>query len=367
MKLRRVVGWTALLLGVALAAALTFAWFASDNDCGRAAAAAGGERMRAVIRCEYGGPAALKVEELARPVPKEDELLVRVRAAGLNPLDWHLLRGTPYVMRLGVGLRKPSAVRLGVDFAGTVEAVGRGVSRFKPGDAVFGGRDGALADYVVVRESRAVAAKPENVGFDEAAGMPIAAVTALQALRDQGKLRAGEKVLVNGASGGVGTFAVQLAKSMGARVTGVTSARNLELVRGLGADHVIDYGREDFTRGEERYDLIVDNVGNHGLLACRRALTPAGRYVMVGGPSGRWLDPLPRVLEAAALSRLGSQELRFFLAKLEPGDLELLRELAAAGKVNPVVDRRYRLDEVQEAMRYLETGRARGKVIVTME
>jgi NADPH:quinone reductase-like Zn-dependent oxidoreductase len=277
------------------------------------------------------------------------------------------VRGTPYFARVEMGLRKPKAIRLGVDFAGTVESVGRNVTEFKPGDEVFGGRTGAFAEYVSVREARAVVLKPPNVTFEQAAAVPVAAITALQGLRDKGQLQRGQKVLINGASGGVGTFAVQIAKAFGAEVTGVCSTRNVKLVRSLGADRVIDYTREDFTKSGQRYDLILDNVGNHSLLDCRRALNPGGRYVIVGGPSGRWLDPMPRALEAFVLSRFVSQDMGMFLAELNKADLNLLRDLMQAGKVRPVVDRRYRLSEVPAAIGYLEQGHARGKVVITLD
>jgi NADPH:quinone reductase-like Zn-dependent oxidoreductase len=323
--------------------------------------------MKAVVYCDYGSPDVLKLANVEKPVPDSNQLLVRVRAAAVNPLDWHFMRGTPYVGRVGMGLRKPEVIRLGVDFAGTVESVGRNVTQFKRGDEVFGGRTGAFAEYVAVRADRAVVLKPANVSFEQAAAVPVAAITALQALRDQGAIRPGQKVLINGASGGVGTFAVQIARAFGAEVTGVCSGRNVDMVRSIGADHVIDYTREDFTRGTQRYDLIVDNVGNHSLRTLGRVLKPEGRYVMVGGPSGRWFDPLPRAFGAWALSRFGSQEMRFFIAELNKEDLTALRDLMQSGKVTPVVDRRYTLSEVQSAIRYLETGRARGKVVVTMD
>jgi len=365
-RIGRIARWIAGAIVLAGAAAFAVAWFTSTNDCDHPAPAKG-PPMKAAVQCEYGGPEQVEVRDVAKPVPGDDQLLVRVRAASVNPLDWHLVRGTPYVGRLGMGLRKPATTRLGVDFAGTVEAVGRSVTRFKPGDEVFGGRTGAFAQYVLVRQDRAVVAKPARLTFEEAAAVPVAAVTALQGLRDQGKLQAGQKVLVNGASGGVGTFAVQLAKAYGAHVTGVCSTRNVELVRALGADRVIDYTREDFTKGDDRYDLVLDNVGNHSLSECRRVLTPAGRYVIVGGPSGRWVDPLPRALGALVLSRFVSQDLRMFLAKLEPQDLATLADLLAAGKVRPVIDRRYPLGEIAAAIRHVEQGHARGKVVVTVE
>ncbi|TMB06804.1 MAG: NAD(P)-dependent alcohol dehydrogenase [Deltaproteobacteria bacterium] len=323
--------------------------------------------MKAIVYCDYGSPDVLKVEDIEKPAPGDDQVLVRVRAASVNPLDWHYMRGTPYFMRLGAGLRKPKVTRLGVDFAGTVEAVGRNVNRFKPGDEVFGGRTGAFAQYVLVREDRAVALKPANLTFEQAASVGVAAITALQGLRDKGQIQPGQKVLINGASGGVGTFAVQIAKSFGADVTGVCSTRNVDMVRSIGADHVIDYTKEDFTKSTERYDLILDNVGNHSLLESRRVLNPKGKYIMVGGPAGRWIDPLPRAISALVLSRFVSQDIRLFLADLNQADLNILRDLMQAGKVTPVIDRRYRLSEIPEAIRYLEQGHARGKVVITLE
>jgi NADPH:quinone reductase-like Zn-dependent oxidoreductase len=342
------------------------AYATSSNACDGDRAVRGGP-MKAIVYCDYGPPEVLRYEDVEKPAAGDDEIVVKVRAASVNPLDWHLMRGTPYVGRLGMGLRKPKSIRLGVDFAGTVEAVGRNVTRFKPGDEVFGGRTGALAEYVAVRADRAVAPKPSSVTFEQAAAVPVAAVTALQGLRDEGGLRPGQKVLVNGASGGVGTFAVQIAKALGAEVTGICSGRNVELVRSLGADHVVDYTKEDFTTGGERYDLILDNVGNRSLSECRRALKPTGRYVMVGGPPGRWIDPLPRAAGAYVLSRFVSQELRFFIAKLNPEDLTTLSELMQAGKVMPVIDRRIRLSDAPAAIRYLEEGHARGKVVIDLE
>jgi NADPH:quinone reductase-like Zn-dependent oxidoreductase len=322
--------------------------------------------MKAIVYCDYGSPDVLRLENIEKPAPADDQILVRVRAASVNPLDWHYIRGTPYVMRMEAGLRKPKVIRLGVDFAGTVEAVGRNVKQFRPGDDVFGARTGAFAEYVSVREDRAVL-KPANLTFEQAASVPVAAVTALQGLRDKGRVQPGQKVLINGASGGVGTFAVQIAKSFGAEVTGVCSTRNVAMVRSIGADHVVDYTKEDFTEGAQRYDLILDNVGNRSLLENRRVLKPKGKYIMVGGPSGRWIDPLPRALDAFLLSRFVSQDMTMFLAELNKEDLTILRDLMQAGKVTPVIDRRYRLSEVPEAIRYLEAGHARGKVVVTVE
>jgi len=366
MKLRYKILNTLVVL-IALAVAALWLVLSHDAPCPQSAAPAGaGEHMKAALYRCYGAPQVVRIEEVARPAPAPDELLVKVRAASLNPLDWHYMEGSPYIMRLEVGVGQPKDPRLGVDFSGTVEAVGKDVQHFKVGDAVFGARDGAFAEYLTVRESRAVALKPEGVSFEQAASLPIAAITALQALRDKGKLRAGQKVLVNGASGGVGTFAVQLARWMGGEVTGVCSARNAELARSLGADHVIDYGREDFTRGTAHYDLIIDIVGNHPLLDYRRVMTPHGILVVVGGPNsrGQLLGPLTLMLDAAFLSRFVSQQFEPFLAELNPKDLALLADLIQQGKLKPVIDRRYPLAELPAAMAYLEAGHARGKIVL---
>jgi NADPH:quinone reductase-like Zn-dependent oxidoreductase len=327
--------------------------------------------MKAVVRCDYGTARVLKLVDVDKPVPAVDEVLVRVHAAAVNPLDWHYMRGTPYMMRLmGTGLRRPKEIRMGVDFAGTVEAVGRDVRGFKPGDAVFGGRTGAFAQYVTVKHDRALVHKPANLSFDQAASVAVAATTALQGLRDGGRLRAGERVLINGASGGVGTFAVQIARSMGAHVTGVCSTRNVAMVRSLGADEVIDYKRADYTVGDVRYDAILDNVGNRTLAENRRVLKPDGRYVLIGGggpDDGRWVGPMLRPIGAWVTSWFVSQDMGMLLADLNRKDMQALGDLMQAGKVRPVIDRRYRLQEIAEAVRYVETGRARGKVIVRVE
>jgi NADPH:quinone reductase-like Zn-dependent oxidoreductase len=265
------------------------------------------------------------------------------------------------------GLGAPNDTSMGVDFAGTVEAVGSNVKRFKPGDEVFGGTSGAFAEYVTIREDRALVLKPANLTFEQSATVPIAGITALQALRDKGKIAPGQKVLINGASGGVGTFAVQIAKSFGAEVTGVCSTRNIEMVRSIGADHVIDYTQEDYTKSEQRYDLIIDNVGNRSLLANRRVLNPDGIFVMVGGPKGNWLRPLMRPIRALMLSPFVDQEFVMILARLRKDDLAILGDLMQAGKVTPVIDRRYLLSEVPAAMRYSEEGHARGKIVIGLE
>jgi NADPH:quinone reductase-like Zn-dependent oxidoreductase len=327
--------------------------------------------MKAIIYHNYGSPDVLRLEEIAKPVPNDDQVLVKVRAASVNPLDWHYIEGAPYLIRLlDSGLVKPKVVRLGVDYAGTVEAVGKKVTQFKPGDDVFGGKTGAFAEYVCALADRAVALKPANITFEQAASVPIAAITALQGLRDKGKVQPGQKVLINGASGGVGTFAVQIAKSLGADVTGVCSGRNVDLVRSIGADQVIDYTKEDFTKSEQRYDLILDNVGNHSLLECRRVLKPHGIYVLIGGggPSEQgWIGPLVNPIRALMLSQFVSQKMGMMLADLNQKDLTILGDLMQTGKVTPVIDRRYKLSEVPEAIRYLEQGHARGKVVITVE
>src|SRR2546425_2485033 len=324
--------------------------------------------MKAIVYRNYGSPDVLRLEEIEKPTAGDDEILIKVRAAAVNPLDL-LFRGTSYMVRMITGLRKPKDTRLGVDVAGQVEAVGRNVTQFKLGDAVFGTCKGAFAEYVCTSES-ALVVKPDNVTFEQAASVPIAALTALQGLRlgglgDKGQIQAKHKVLINGASGGVGTFAVQIAKSLGAEVTGVCSTRNVEMVRSIGAKQVIDYTREDFTKSGQRYDLILDCVGSHSLLAHRRALNPNGVCV-VAGAKGLW-DFLTRALTAPVLSRLVSQKFVTFVAKLNKLDLTIMRELMATGKVTPVIDRRYSLSEVPEAIRYLETRHARGKVVIALE
>lgn len=326
------------------------------------------QRMKAIVYYEYGSPDVLRFEDVAKPTPADNQVLVRVRAASVNPLDWHYMRGTPYIVRLDAGLRRPKDPRLGVDYAGTIEAVGKNVTRFKPGDEVFGGRTGAFAEYVTAVEDRAIVLKPAALTFEQAASMPIAAVTALQALRDKGRIQSGQKVLINGASGGVGTFAVQIAKSFGAEVTGVCSTKNVEMVRSIGASHVIDYTQEDFTKGAQRYDLIVDLVGNHPLLENAHALNPNGTLVIVGGPNdGDWIGPLVGPLKGLVLSPFTSQKFVPILAELNREDLTILRDLVQAGKLTPVIDRRFALSEVPAAIRYLEQGHARGKVVISVE
>jgi NADPH:quinone reductase-like Zn-dependent oxidoreductase len=320
--------------------------------------------MRAIIYRRYGPPDVLQLEETERPTPADDEVFVKVRAASVNPYDWHFMRGEPYPLRLMAGLRRPKNPRLGADVAGEVEVVGKNIARLKPGDAVFGTCQGSFAEYACGSESR-LAIKPGNVTFEQAASVGIAAMTALQALRDKGHIQPGYKVLVNGAAGGVGTFGIQIAKSFGAEVTGVCSTRNVEMVRSIGADHVVDYTREDFTGGREHYDIILDCVGNHSLAACGRALSPKGIYVAAGGKAGRWMvGVLVSTIKAKMLSRWGSRKFLSLLANINKDDLALVGELIATGKVTPVIDRCYGLSEVPEAIQYVEGGHARGKVVI---
>ena len=369
MKLRyKVLGVISALAAVGI---LSLAVAVShDSPCAPAPALPGNAQlMKAIVTRCYGPPDVLKLEDIEKPSPADDEVLVKVHAAAANPLDYHRMRGKPYIMRMmGAGLGTPESTRVGVDFAGTVEAVGKNVRQFKPGDEVFGGRTGAFGEYVTVREDRAVVPKPANLTFEQAGSVAIAAVTALQALRDKGRIRPGQEVLINGASGGVGTFAVQIAKSFGAEVTGVCSSRNVEMVRSIGADYVIDYKKEDFTKSDKRYDLIVDNVGNHPFLAYRRVLNPNGIFVIVGGPKhNQWIGPLISPVKAMLLSPFVSQEFVKFYADLNKDDLTFIGNLMQAGKVTPVIDRTYKLSEVPEAIRYLEQGHARGKIVITVE
>jgi NADPH:quinone reductase-like Zn-dependent oxidoreductase len=323
--------------------------------------------MKAAVYTRYGPPDVVQITDVEKPAPKDNEVLIKVRAASVNPYDWHFMRGTPYGVRIVAGLRKPKVTKLGADVAGQVEAIGRNITQFKPGDQVFGICKGAFAEYACAPES-ALVMKPDNVTLELAACVPIAGFTALQGLRNKGGVQHGQNVLINGASGGVGTFAVQIAKSFGADVTGVCSTRNIDMVRSIGADRVIDYTREDFTKSGQRYDVFFDCIGQHSLSVCRRVLNPKGIYVGAGGPSDRWMiGPIARLIKSLVLSAFGSQQLGGVLAKANKEDLTILREFIQAGKVTPVIDRRYRLSEVPEAIRYLEEEHARGKVVVTME
>jgi NADPH:quinone reductase-like Zn-dependent oxidoreductase len=322
--------------------------------------------MKAIVRDRYG-PDALELREVEQSECADDGVLVRVRAASVNRLDWYDVTGTPWVARPMTGLRGPKSRLIGVDFAGSVAAVGKDVTDLQPGDEVFGGRSGtsgSFAQYVCAQQ--AIALKPANLTFEKAAAVPLAALTALQALRDHGQLQPGQSVLVNGASGGVGTFAVQIAKALGTEVTAVCSTRNVEQARALGADEVIDYTREDFTRSGRRYDVILDVAGSKSWLQCRRVLNPNATLVMVGGPKGSLLGPLGHIVKVRLAALRGSQKAVFFVAKWNKPDLVVLRELIEAGKVTPVIDRRYGLGEIADALRYMGEGHAQGKIVITV-
>ena len=371
--MKRLLKWIFRVVLVLLVLAFVFvfvAYWRSTNECDRKNAAAPTNPMKAIVHCDYG-VANLKLEEIEKPTPADDQILVRVRAASVNPYDWHFVEGTPKIIRLmGIGLRKPKEIRLGVDFAGTVETVGKNVTQFKPGEEVFGGREGAFAEYVCRRAVGSVASKPASITFEQAASLNIAGITALQAVRDRGKIQPGQKVLINGASGGVGTFAVQIAKSFGADVTGVCSTRNVDLVRSLGADRVIDYTKEDFTKGEQKYDVILDNVANHSLSEFRHVLTPNGKYVMIGGGGANEqgvFGVMLRPLKAMVLSKFVDQQMGMMMADSNQKDLSLLAEMVESGKMKPVIDRTYKLAEVPEAIGYLEQGHARGKVVIVVD
>jgi NADPH:quinone reductase-like Zn-dependent oxidoreductase len=320
--------------------------------------------MKAAIYTSYGPPDVVRIMDVEKPVPKDDEVLIKVRAASVNPLDWRLMKGEPRIMRLFFGLTKPRQGRPGVDAAGEVEAVGRNVTQFKPGDEVFGMCRGAFAEYACGAESK-LAVKPSNVTFAQAASVNVAGLTALQGLRDKGKIQPGSRVLINGAAGGVGTFAVQIAKTFGAHVTGVCSARNIDMVRSIGADEVIDYTQNDFTAGNQRYEVILDCVGNHSFSECRRVLSPKGRFVMVGAPHDLSLAGLlATMIKTLLLSVFVSQKANPFIGKPSHDDLTVFGELIATGKLKPVIDSRYNLSEVPDAVRHVEEGHARGKVII---
>jgi NADPH:quinone reductase-like Zn-dependent oxidoreductase len=318
--------------------------------------------MKAILYHRHGPPEVLQFEDVPQPVPADDQVQIRVHAAGLNPLDWRLMRAPAWLIKIIQRFSKVKITGLGVDVAGIVESVGAKVTRFSPGDAVFGGCNGSCAEYACARESEIVL-KPQNISFDQAASVPIAALTALQGLRDHAHLQPGQYVLINGAAGGVGTFAVQIARWLGAEVTAVCSARNLDLVRALGAQHVIDYAREDFTRSRSQYDVIFDLVGNHALLACRRVLKPEGAYIAAAPPKNP-IGMLMRMVGIRILPRFVSQKMLFFMAKNREEDLTVLAELLASGAIVPVIDQTWPLRETADAIRYLEQGHARGKVVI---
>jgi NADPH:quinone reductase-like Zn-dependent oxidoreductase len=368
VKLKGVLKWSASAILLALVIWLFVAYWISTNDCDRNAAAPNNP-MKAIVNCEYGIE-NLQLRELEKPSPNDNEVLIRVRAASINPVDGHMLRGS-WLMRPMSGLRKPKNTRFGTDYSGVVEAVGKDVTDFKLGDEVFGAKNGAVADYICGKADRAIVMKPNNVTFEQAGSVAVAGLTALQGLRDKGRIQSGQKVLINGASGGVGTFAVQIAKAFGADVTAVCSTHNVDLVKSIGADRVIDYTKEDFTKTDQRYDMIYDLVGNHSFSERRNILRPNGICVLAGvggaglhpGMWGRVLGNFVTVFK----SKFTSQKFIFYIATLTKDDLNVLRDLMQSGKVAPVVDRTYKLSETQAAVRYLEEGHAHGKVVVVME
>ena len=364
MKWKRIVKRSALAVLVLLFAWFQVAYWTSTNDCGRSIPP-GAERMKAIRYCEYGSPDVLEIEEIEKPVAKDTELLVRVRAASLNFIDAGLVRG-PSVLRLLSGLRKPKFTGFGQDFAGVIEAVGTNVTEFKPGDEVFGGKRGSVAEYVCVRKDR-VAMKPSNITFEQAGAVKHAGLTALQGLRT-GKIHAGQKVLINGASGGVGTFALQIAKALDTEVTAVVSTRNVEIARKLGADYVIDYTKEDFTKRDQRYDLLFDNVNNHSMSERRRILKPDGVCVLAGigsaGPNQGQISRIARGLGAAMWSRFTDHKFERYITTSNQSDLKFLSDLMAEGKVTPFVEKTYPMAETSEALRYFNEGHARGKLVI---
>ena len=368
MQIKRFLKWSFLLILVVLIGWLFIAYWISTNDCNRNAATPRNP-VKTIVNCEYG-VGNLQLRDLEKPSPNDNEVLVRVRAASINPVDGHLIRGA-WPMRPMTGMRKPKNTRFGTDFSGVVEAIGKNVTNFKPGDEVFGAKNGAVADYICVKADRAIVMKPVNITFEQAGSVGIAGVTALQGLRDKGHIQAGQKVLINGASGGVGTFAVQIAKAFGAEVTGVCSTHNVDLVKSIGADHVIDYSKEDFTRTDQRYDMIYDLVGNHSFSERRQILTTNGICVLAGiGGAGFHPESWGRILgnfKTAFQSKFTSQKFVTYIAKLTKDDLNALRDLMQAGKLAPVIDRAYKLSETQAAVRYLEEGHAHGKVVIALK
>jgi len=370
MKVKRVLKWSAGVIFLALVLWLFIAYWTSTNDCDRNAAAPSNP-MKAIMNCEYGVD-NLQLRELEKPTPNDNEVLVRVRAASINPVDGHMMRGS-WLMRPMSGMRKPKNTRFGTDFSGVVEAVGKDVTSVKPGDEVFGAKNGAVAEYVCVKAERAIVMKPNNVTFEQAGSVAVAGLTALQGLRDKGRIQAGQKVLVNGASGGVGTFAVQIAKAFGAEVSGVCSTRNVDLVKSIGADHVIDYTKEDFTKRDQRYDVIFDNVCNHSFAERRRVLNPKGICVLagMGGAGVKEGQAIGRIagnlFTARGLSSFTDQKFAQYMTKMSKEDLIMLGDLTQAGKITPVIDRTYKLSDATDALRYLNEGHARGKVVITVE
>ncbi len=367
MKIKRVLKWATLTVLVVLVVWIFIAYWTSTNDCNRNVVSPRNP-MKAIRYCEYGSPDVVKLEKVEKPVPNDNQILIKVRAASLNALDAYMIRDA-WLNRLIFGLRKPRDTRLGRDVAGVVEAVGKNVTQFKPGDEVFGISRGALAEYACTFE-RALVMKPPNVSFEQAASLPLAGLTALQGLRE-GKIQPGQKVLVNGATGGVGTFAVQIAKSLGAEVTAVCSTRNVDLVRSIGADHVIDYTKEDFTKSDQRYDVIFDNVANHSFAERRRVLNPKGVCVLagMGGAGVKGGEAIRRIVGnlfiARGLSSFTNQKFAQYMTKMSKQDLIMLGDLIKAGKITPVIERTYKLNDAPEALRQLDAGHARGKLVIT--
>jgi NADPH:quinone reductase-like Zn-dependent oxidoreductase len=369
--IRSIFKWTLRFVLVVLVVAgivIFIGYWRSTNDCERLAATPTNP-MKAILSCEYGAE-NLQLREIEKPAPADNEVLVRVRAASVNPADGHVIRGA-WPMRPMSGMRKPKNIRFGTDFAGVVEAVGKNVSDFKAGDEVFGAKNGAVAEYICVKADRAIVIKPGNITFEQAGSVGIAGVTALQGLRDKGKIQPGQRVLINGASGGVGTFAVQIAKAFGAEVTAVCGTRNVDLVKSLGADRVIDYTKEDFTKTDQHYDMIYDLVDNHGFAERRNILTPNGICVLAGiggaGPHPGMWGRIGGNFWNVFRSNFTKQKFIFYIAALTKNDLGVLRDLMQSGKVSPVIDRTYKLSDTQAAVRYLEQGHASGKVVITTE
>jgi NADPH:quinone reductase-like Zn-dependent oxidoreductase len=322
--------------------------------------------MKAIVHHKYGPPDVLELQEIDKPVAAADEVLVRVHAASLNILDWYGISGLA-IARIGGGLRRPKDPRVGVDFAGVVESVGANVRLFKPGDEVYGGRGGSFAEYVAIGEQRGIAPKPAGITFEQAATVPVAGLTALQGLRDKGQIQAGQKVLINGASGGVGTFAVQIAKALGAEVTAVCHTRHVDAIRSLGADHIIDYAREDFTRNGQCFDLVLDVMGGRSWRDFRRVLNPNATFVLIGGPKTNLLiGPLAHIIRIRLAALRASQKVVFFIANVNRKDLIFMNELMEAGKVTPLIDRQYKLSELPQAMRHFAEGHPHGKIVITV-
>lgn len=368
MKIKRILKWSSGSLLLALVLWLFIAYWTSTNDCQRDAATSTNP-MKAILSCEYGVE-NLKLQEIEKPTPADNEVLVRVRAASINPADGHMIRDS-WLARLFSGLRKPKNTRFGTDFAGVVEAVGKKVTDFQPGNEVLGAKNGAVAQYICVKADRAIVMKPSNITFEQAGSLGIAGITALQGLRDKGHIQAGQKVLINGASGGVGTFAVQIAKAFGADVTAVCSTHNIDLVKSIGADRVIDYTKEDFTKTDRRYDMIYDLVGNHGFSERRKILKPNGICVLAGiGGAGKHPETMRRIganFWNAFLSNFSKEKFIFYIAKLTKEDFNVLRDLMETGKVSPVIDRTYKIEQTVDAVRYMEEGHARGKVVILID